>query len=221
MSETTILQPSQSALSTNRLIRNTYTMLSMTLMFSAVMAGISTAMNMPPITYLVSIGIAFLLIWFALPRTVNSTSGLGVVFAITGLMGFALGPLLNVYLSLPSGGEIVMTAMGGTGAIFLGLSAYALTSRKDFSFLGGALFGGMLVVLLAAIANIFFSIPALSLAISSIVVILMSGFILFDTSRMVNGGETNYLHMTVSLYLNIFNLFVSLLHLLGALSNND
>ncbi len=221
MSETTILQPSQSALATNRLIRNTYSMLSMTLIFSAVMAGISTAMNMPPITYLVSIGIAFLLIWFALPRTVNSASGLGVVFAITGLMGFALGPLLNIYLSLPSGGQIVMTAMGGTGAIFLGLSAYALTSRKDFSFLGGALFGGMLVVLLAAIANIFFSIPALSLAISSIVVILMSGFILFDTSRMVNGGETNYLHMTVSLYLNIFNLFVSLLHLLGALSNND
>ncbi len=221
MSETSILQTNERAFATNRLIRNTYSMLSLTLIFSAIMAGVSTAMNMPPITYLLSIGVAFLLIWLALPKTANSSAGLGVVFAITGLMGFSLGPILSMYLSLPNGGQIVMAAMGGTGAIFLGLSAYALSTRKDFSFLGGALFTGMLVVLFAAIGNIFFEIPALSLAISSIVIVLMSGFILFDTSRMINGGETNYLHMTVSLYLSIFNIFINLLHLLGALSNND
>ena len=207
-------------LSTNKLIRNTYTLLSITLVFSAMTATASVFMQMPPMTYLLSIGGAFVLMWLVLPRTANSASGIGVVFAITGLLGFALGPILTMYLSLPNGPQIIATALGGTGVIFLGLSGYALTTRRDFSFLGGFLFVGFLVVLAAALANIFLAIPALSLALSATIVMLMSGFILYDTSRMVNGGMDNYILATVSLYLNIFNLFISLLHLLGFASND-
>lgn len=200
---------------TNKLIRNTYTLLSMTLLFSAVTATLSVMLNMPRMTYLVSIGAAFALMWFVLPRTAQSASGLGVVFAITGLLGFALGPILSMYLQLPQGPQIVATALGGTGVIFLGLSAYALTTRRDFNFMGGFLFVGILVVLAASLANIFFAMPAMSLAISAAVVMLMSGFILFDTSRMINGGVDNYILATIGLYMNIFNLFVSLLQILG------
>jgi modulator of FtsH protease len=207
-------------LSTNKLIRNTYMLLSMTLLFSAVTATASVLLRMPPMTYLLSIGGAFLLMWLVLPRTANSGAGLGVVFAITGLLGFALGPMLNMYLSLPNGPQIVATALGGTGVIFLGLSGYALTTKRDFSFLGGFLFVGLLVVLGAALLNIFFAVPALSLALSAAIVMLMSGFILYDTSRMVNGGIDNYLIATVQLYMNIFNLFISLLHLLGFASDD-
>lgn len=207
-------------LSTNKLIRNTYTLLSMTLLFSALTASVSVFLAMPPITYIVSVGGAFLMMWLVLPRTANSAAGLGVVFAITGLMGFGLGPMLNMYLSLPNGPQIVATALGGTGVIFLGLSGYALTTRKDFSFIGGFLFVGLLVVFAAALGNIFFAIPALSLALSAAIVLLMSGFILYDTSRMVHGGINNYIIATVQLYVNIFNLFVSLLHLLGFASDD-
>ena len=206
---------SLSVVSTNKLIRNTYLLLSMTLLFSALTASVSVALRMPPMTYLVSLGIAIALMWFALPRTANSASGLGVVFAITGLLGFALGPMLSVYLKLPHGPQLVATALGGTGIIFLGLSAYALTTRRNFNFMGGFLFVGMLVVIGASLANIFLAMPALSLAVSAVVVMLMSGFILFDTSRMVNGGMDNYILATVSLYMNIFNLFISLLQILG------
>ena len=205
---------------TNKLIRNTYTLLSMTLLFSAVTATLSVMLNMPPMTYLVSIGIAFALMWFVLPRTAQSASGLGVVFAITGLLGFALGPILSMYLQLPQGPQIVATALGGTGVIFLGLSAYALTTRRDFNFMGGFLFVGMLVVLAASLANIFFAMPAMSLAISAAVVMLMSGFILFDTSRMIHGGVDNYILATIGLYMSIFNLFVSLLQIL-AITRDD
>ena len=209
-------------LATNKLIRNTYTLLSITLLFSALTAGISVFMRMPPITYLLSLGGAFLLIWLVLPRTANSAKGLGVVFAITGLLGFSLGPLLTAYLSLPNGPQIVGMAFAGTGVIFLGLSGYALMSRRDFSFMGGFLITGFLVVLMAALANIFLQIPALSLAISSAVIFIMSGFILYDTSRMVHGpGSTNYILMTVSLYLNIFNIFINLLHILGVMGGDD
>ena len=200
---------------TNKLIRNTYLLLSMTLLFSAVTASLSVMLRMPPITYLVSLGAAIALMWLVLPRTAQSASGLGVVFGITGLLGFALGPILSMYLKLPHGPQLVATALGGTGAIFLGLSAYALTTRRDFNFMGGFLFVGILVVLGASLANIFLAMPALSLAVSAAVVMLMSGFILFDTSRMVHGGVDNYILTTVSLYMNIFNLFISLLQLLG------
>ncbi len=209
-----------SALETNKVLRNTYAMLSMTMIFSAITAGISMSMRMGPSTPLFTMIAAIALLWFVLPRTANSSAGVAVVFAFTGLMGFGLGPLLNQYLMMTNGSHIVMTALGGTGVIFLGLSGYALTTRKDFSFMGGLLFVGMIVVLIAAIANIFLHVPALSLAISSIVILLMSGFILFDTSRIIHGGETNYLLATVALYLDIYNMFVALLNLLGSLNRN-
>ena len=211
----------ESVLATNKLIRNTYTLLSMTLVFSALMAGVSTYLVLPPMTYLLGVGGALVMIWFVLPKVANSSNGIWVVFGITGLLGFSLGPLLNMYLSLPNGPQIVGVALGGTGAIFLGLSGYALTTRKDFSFLGGFLFVGFIVVLLAALANIFLQIPALSLTISAAVILIMSGFILYDTGRMVRGGETNYLLATVSLYLSMFNIFIHLLHLLGFAGGDD
>jgi modulator of FtsH protease len=147
--------------------------------------------------------------------------GIVVVFGVAGLLGFGLGPVLSHYLSMPNGSQVVGTALGGTGIVFLGLSGYALTSRRDFSFMGGFLFAGLIVVLVAMIANIFLAIPALSLALSAAIVMLMSGLILFDTSRIINGGETNYINATVSLYLSIYNLFVAMLQLLGAFSGDD
>jgi modulator of FtsH protease len=219
--ETASVRSNESVLATNKLIRNTYTLLSMTLLFSAVTAALSMSMNMGPMTYLVSIGVAMLLAFFVLPRTANSGAGIGVVFAITGLFGFALGPILNMYLALSNGSELIGMAMGGTGVIFLTLSGYALTTRKNFSFMGGFLITGMVVVLIAALANIFLAIPALSLGVSAVVIMLMSGFILYDTSRMIHEPHGNYLLMTVGLYLNIFNIFINLLHLLGALSGRD
>ena len=221
MNQTAVSHISESVLSTNKLIRNTYMLLSMTLIFSALTATASVFMEMPPMTYLLSLGGAMLLIWLVLPRTANSSAGLGVVFGITGLMGFGLGPILTQYLALPNGGELIATAFGGTGVIFLSLSAYALTTRKDFSFMGGFLMTGMMVILIAALANIFLAMPLMSLVISSVVIMLMSGFILYDTSRMVNGIENNYIHMTVGLYLSLFNIFISLLHILGAFAGND
>jgi modulator of FtsH protease len=205
----------------SKLLKNTYSLLSLTLIFSGVMAGVSMVLPVPYfISLFTSIG-AMVLIWFVLPRTANSAMGLLVVFAITGMLGFGLGPLLTNYLALPNGSNIVMTAMGGTGAIFLGLSGYALVTRKDFSFLGGFLVVGFFVVILAALANIFMAIPALSLAISAAIIFIMSGFILFDTSRIINGGETNYIMATVGLYLSIYNIFVSLLQILGAFGGDD
>jgi modulator of FtsH protease len=216
-----VSRPAESVLATNKLIRNTYTLLSMTLLFSALTATASLLLAMPPITYLLSVGGSIVLLWFVLPRVANSASGIWVVFGITGLMGFGLGPLLNAYLALPNGPQLVGMALGGTGIIFLALSGYALTTRRDFSFMGGFLVTGFIVVIVAALANLFLQIPVLSLVISAAVIMIMSGFILFDTSRMVNGGETNYLHATVGLYLSIFNIFVNLLHLLGIAGGDD
>ncbi|KPK12493.1 MAG: hypothetical protein AMJ68_01815 [Acidithiobacillales bacterium SG8_45] len=216
-----LAQQRESALATNSVIRNTYLLLSMTLLFSAVTAGVSMALQMPAMTYLVSIGVAFVLIWFVLPKHANKASGLAVVFGITGLLGFSLGPILNMYLALPNGSQVIATALGGTGAIFLALSFYALSTKRDFSFLGGFLFTGFVVILLAALANIFLAIPALSLTISAAVIMIMSGFILYDTSRMINGGETNYIMATVGLYMSIFNIFINLLHILGIAGGDD
>jgi modulator of FtsH protease len=210
-----------SVLSTNKLIKNTYMLLSATLVFSALMAGVSMVLQMPTWTYLASVIVSMVLGMFVLPRTAHSSAGLGVIFGITGLMGFGLGAIISQYLALPNGPQTVGMAFGGTGIIFLGLSGYALTSKRDFSFMGGLLFAGMLVVVIAALANIFLEMPALNLAISGVVILLMSGFILFDTSRMVNGGETNYIFATYGLYLSIFNLFISLLNLLTALGGGD
>ena len=214
-------RPATSVVATNRLIRNTYSLLALTLLFSGLTAGLSLVLAVPPMAYLLCLGGALVLIWFVLPRAARSANGLWVVFGITGLLGFGLGPILSAYLALPNGSSVVMTALGGTGIIFLALSAYALTTRRDFSFLGGFLFTGFIVVLAAIIANLLLQIPVLSLVISAVVILIMSGFILFDTSRMVNGGETNYILATVSLYLSIFNIFIHLLHLLGVARGND
>lgn len=215
-----VTQTQTSVLATNKVIRNTYTLLSMTLLFSAVTAGISMALNLPhPGLLLTLVGYFGLL--FATAKFRNSALGLLFVFALTGFMGYTLGPILNSYLSLANGGQIVMTAMAGTGAIFLGLSGYALTTRKDFSFMGGFLMVGILVAFLAGIAAIFFELPALSLAVSSIFILLMSGLILYETSNIIHGGENNYIMATVSLFVAIFNLFTSLLHLLGFMNGEQ
>lgn len=203
-------------LATNKLIRNTYMLLSMTLAFSAVTAFVAMTVGIGQWASLGGFVGAIILIWFVLPKTANSSAGLVTVFGITGLLGMSIGPLLSYHLSMPNGPQVVMTAFGGTAAIFLGLSGYALTSKRDFSFLGGFLVAGFIMVLFAALANMFLNIPALSLAISAVVIMVMSGFILYDTGRMVNGGETNYIHATVGLYLSIFNIFIHLLSLLHA-----
>lgn len=215
-----VSRPRLSALEANKVLKNTYLLLSATLAFSAVMAMLSMALNMPPMAYIISLIAAMVLGMFVLPKAAHSSAGIGVVFLITGLLGFGLGSILEIYLAMPNGSQIVATALGGTGIIFLGLSGYALTSKKDFSFLGGFLFAGMMVVVLAIIASLFVQIPALSLTISAAVIMLMSGFILFDTSRIINGGETNYIMATYGIFLSIFNIFISLLQILGITSND-
>jgi len=208
------------AITTNKVLKNTYMLLSATLVFSALMAGLSMMLAVPVWMYTVSVIVAMVLGIFVLPRTAQSSSGIGILFLITGLLGFGLGAILTLYMSLPNGPQIIGTAFGGTGLIFLGLSGYALTSKRDFSFMGGFLFAGIMVVFLAAIANIFLAMPALSLAVSGAIILLMSGFILFDTSRIINGGETNYIMATYGLYLSIFNIFISLLQILGIMSDD-
>lgn len=209
-----------SVLATNKVLRNTYTLLSMTLIFSAVVAGISMSLNLPHPGLLLTLGGYFGLL-FATTKFRNSSLGIAFVFALTGFMGYTLGPILNSYLSMPNGTETVMTAMGATGAIFLGLSAYALVSRKDFSFMGSFLMVGIIVAFIAGLAAVFFEIQALSLVVSSMFVLLMSGLILYQTSDIIHGGETNYIMATVTLYVSIFNLFTSLLHLLGFMNAED
>lgn len=209
---------SESVLATNKLIRNTYLLLSMTLLFSAAMAGVSMAMNLPHPGLLITL-VGYFGLLFLTNYLRNSVWGLVSIFALTGFMGITLGPILNMYLSaFSNGGQLVMMALGGTGAIFVGLSAYAVTTKKDFSFMGGFLMVGILVAFLAGIGAALFSLPGLALAVSAMFVLLMSGLILYQTSNIINGGETNYIMATVTLYVAIYNLFLSLLHLLAAFS---
>ncbi|MEX1664213.1 Bax inhibitor-1/YccA family protein [Zhongshania arctica] len=202
----------------NAVLRNTYILLSMTLLFSGAVAGLSMALNLPhPGLILTLVGYFGLL--YATSKFRNSGLGIVCVFALTGFMGFTLGPILNAYMSLANGGQIIMNAMGATGLIFLGLSSYVLTTKKDFSFMGGFLAVGILVGFLAAIGAYFFEIAALSLAVSAMFVLLMSGLILYETSNIINGGETNYIMATTTLFVAIFNLFTSLLHLMGFMND--
>lgn len=210
----------EAILATNKVLKNTYLLLSMTILFSAVMAFIAVQMNIAPVNWIVSLVVTIGLL-FAVHKTAESSLGLVLVFAFTGWLGFTLGPILNLYLSLPGGADILVQALGGTGLIFFALSGYVLTTRKDFSFMSGFLFVGLIVLVVAMLANIFLEISALSLAISAVSILLFSGFILYDTSNIIHGGETNYIRATVSLYLNIYNLFTSLLSLLTALSGDD
>ena len=220
MQQITATRSESQILATNKVLRNTYALLSLTLLFSAATAGISMVMNMPPFNPILTL-VGYFGLLFATTRFRNSGLGLLFVFMLTGFMGLTLGPILNFYLATANGSQLVMTALGGTGVIFLGLSGYALTSRKDFSFMGGFLMVGILVAFLGGIAAMVFSMPLMSLAVSGMFVLLMSGLILYQTSEIIHGGETNYIMATVTLYVSIYNLFLSLLHLLTAFSGND
>ena len=217
--QTATTQASQaSVLATNKVLRNTYLLLSATLLFSALTAGIAMAINMPPL------GLMSLLVYFGLLfgvyKTRNSAMGILFVFALTGFLGLTLGPLLNLYLTaLPNGSQLVMTAFGVTGVSFLGLSAYTIRSGKDFSFMGGFLMVGILGAFVLGLVAYFFNMPTLSLAVSGMFVLAMGGLIMYQTSEIIHGGETNYIMATVTLYVAIYNLFTSLLHILGVFSN--
>lgn len=209
-------------LATHKVLRNTYALLAMTLLFSAASAGASMVLNLPYPGVLITLVGYFGLLWLT-NKFSRSAWGLVWVFALTGFMGMTLGPILNVYLThFANGGQLVMTALGGTGVIFVGLSAYALATRKDFGFMAGMLTAGILVAFLAGLAAVFLpNMPGLHIAVSAMFILLMSGMILFQTSEIIHGGETNYILATVSLYVTIFNLFTSLLQLLGIFGGDD
>ena len=218
--QSTVVRSQQSVLETNKLLRNTYSLLALTLVFSALTAGLSMTFNLPHPGLIITL-VGYFGLLFLTTKLRNSVWGLASVFALTGFMGLTLGPIINAYLGMPNGSEIVMQALGGTGIIFFALSAYAIKSEKDFSFMGGFLMVGILVGFLAGLGAIFFEMPGLSLAVSAMFVLLMSGLILYETSQIIHGGETNYIMATVTLYVTIYNLFTSLLHLLGAMSGDD
>ncbi len=218
---TAITRTEESILSTNKVLKNTYLLLSMTLLFSALTAWASMYFNLPSLSPVVTI-IGYLGLLFLTTKFSDRSLGLVFVFALTGFMGLTLGSTISYYTqTFSNGNELVMTALGGTGAIFLGLSGYALTTRKNFSFMSGFLMVGILVAFLAGLGAVLFSIPALSLAVSAMFILLMSGMILFQTSEIIHGGETNYILATVSLYVSIYNLFLSLLQILGVFGGDD
>ncbi|MGQ0621494.1 MAG: Bax inhibitor-1/YccA family protein [Panacagrimonas sp.] len=210
----------------SKVLRQTYMLLAMTLLFSAALAGVSMALNIPYGASLICSLVAMGLLWFVVPRTADSESGIWVVFLVTGLLGFGLGPILNRYLGMANGGQTVMMALGLTGAAFVGLSAYAVKTRRDFSFMRGFLASGMILMIvlmlgLLVAAMLGYSFQPLALGLSAMVALLMCGMILYQTGEIINGGETNYVLATVTLYVSIYNLFTSLLHLLGFASGDD
>ncbi|MBC7715658.1 MAG: Bax inhibitor-1/YccA family protein [Pseudorhodobacter sp.] len=206
--------------STQRVLRNTYALLSMTLLFSAGVAALSVALRLPgPGLILMLVGSFGLL--FAIHKLQNSAMALPAVFALTGFMGYTLGPVLSKTLALPGGAQTITMALAATGATFLALASYVMTTKRDFSFMGGFLFAGMVIALLAGLGAVFLQMPALGLAVSAMVALLSVGLILFELSRIVNGGETNYVLATVGLFLSIFNLFSSLLALFGMGGSDD
>ena len=210
-----------------KVLRNTYFMLSLTLLFSALMAGVSMALDAPYGLSLVCSLVSLGLLWFVLPRVGHSMAGIYTVFAVTGLLGFGLGPVLNMYLrGFANGGQLIMLAFGMTGAIFVGLSLFAVRSRRDFSFMRGFLFSGIMLAFVLSIGVLVASmlgyhLQPLALGISAMFSLLMCGLILYQTGEIVNGGETSYVMATVTLYVSIYNLFTSLLHLLGFASGDD
>ena len=219
--EQVLTRPAISGIEVNKVLKNTYALLSLTLLFSGAVAGLSMAFNWPHPGLLITL-VGYFGLLFLTTRFRNSGLGLVFVFALTGFMGLTLGPIVSHYLTaLPNGNQLVMMAMGGTGVIFLGLSGYVLTTKKDFSFLGGFLFAGILVAFLAAIGAVVFSMPALSLAASAMFILLMSGLILYQTSAIIHGGETNYIMATVTLFVSIYNIFLSLLQILGIFGGDD
>ncbi|MDN5937913.1 MAG: Bax inhibitor-1/YccA family protein [Salinisphaera sp.] len=211
----------QAQLSANKVLQNTYGLLSLTLLFSAAVAATAMALNAPPPGLILTL-VGFYGLLFAVEKTKHSGWGLVLTFALTGFMGYTIGPIINMYLaSYANGGQIVTMALGGTGAIFLGLSGYALASGRRFNQWAGALMVGIVVAFVLGIGAIIFSIPALSLAVSALFVLLMSGLILYQTGEIVHGGETNYISATVTLFVSIYNMFLSLLMLLGIFGGDD
>ncbi len=218
---TVTVRSDSQTLATNKVVRNTYLLLAMTLLFSAATAGAAMVLDLPHPGMVITL-VGYFGLLFLTNRFSNSALGLVFVFALTGFMGLTLGPILNMYLKVFSNGhELIMMALGGTGVTFLGLSFYALTTRKDFSFLTAFLMTGIWVAFFAGLAAILFSVPALSLGVAAMFVVLMCGMILLQTSEIINGGETNYILATLSLYVSIFNLFTSLLQLLGVFAGDD
>lgn len=217
---TVISTTGSSALTTNKVLRNTYLLLSATLAFSAAMAGVAMVFNVPYFGLLTLVGYFGLL--FAVHKTKDSAWGLLSIFALTGFMGLTLGPILNMYMrALPNGSQVVMTALGATAAAFLGLSAYAVKSGRDFSFMSGFLVVGAIGAFVLSLVAYFFNLPTLSLVVSAMFLLVSGGMILWQTGDIIRGGETNYILATVTLYVSIYNMFLSLLHLLGVASNND
>jgi modulator of FtsH protease len=210
----------ESAIAVNKVLKNTYLLLALTLGFSALTAGFAMASNAAPVNiWMMLIGFYGLL--FLTHKLANTAWGLLSVFALTGFMGYTLGPILGYYMASSGGSQLVMTALGGTGFIFFGLSAYALVSRKDFSFLSGFMFAGFLVIVALFIANLFMQIPALQLVMSGAFMLFSSAAILYQTGAIVNGGERNYILATVTLYVSLYNIFISLLNLLTALGGDE
>ena len=218
-----VLEQSQNSAVTadgRKVLRNTYMLLSMTLLFSAAVAGISMAMGWPHPGMILSL-VGNLGLLFAVYKTKDSAMGILSVFALTGFMGYTLGPILSMYASLPGGTSIIMSAMGTTGLIFFGMSAWVLSTGKDLSGWGKTLMVGMIVGIVLSLGAFFFEMPGLSLAVSAMFVIIMSGLIAYETSNILHGGETNYIMATVSLYLSIYNLFISLLQIFGVLGSDE
>lgn len=208
------------AIATHRVLRNTYALLSLTLLFSAAVAAMAVALRLPAPGLVLTLAGYFGLL-FLVHKLQNRGAAIPAVLALTGFMGYSLGPVLSAHLALPGGAQTIALALGATGATFLALSGWVLATRRDFSFMGGFLFAGMVIAILAGLAAMFFKMPALSLAVSAMVALLSAGLILFETSRIVNGGETNYVMATVGLFVSLFNLFTSLLSLFGFGGSND
>lgn len=210
---------------THKVLRNTYSLLAVTLLVSAIAAFIGMSIGLPPMFSIIMSIAALGILWFVLPKVANSATGIWVVFGVAALLGAGLAPTLNFYLAKANGGMLIMQALGGTALVFFALSGYVLTTRKDFSFMGGFLMVGIITVVIASLAFVVLSLfnihmPAMQLAMSAVIVLLMSGFILYDTSAIIHGGETNYIMATVRLYLDILNMFTALLHILGVMNDD-
>jgi modulator of FtsH protease len=209
-----------STLAANKVLKNTYLLLSATLAFSALTAGAAMALNLPHPGLIITL-VGYFGLLFAVHKTADRALGILFVFALTGFMGYTLGPIISAYLKfLPNGHDVVINSFGITALTFVGLSVYAVKSGRSFSFMGGFLFAGILAAFLLGLAAVFFHVPALSLAVSAMFVMLMAGLILWQTGEIVNGNETNYILATVTLYVSLFNLFTSLLQLLGFASED-
>lgn len=217
---TAVAKAPSSILATNAVLKNTYFLLSLTLLFSAGTAYFAMMTNARSPGFIVFLAGIFGLSYLVSAMR-NSAWGILAAFIFTGFLGYTLGPILNMFLhSYANGAQIIATALGATGFIFLALSGYALSTRKDFSYMGGFLFAAIMVAFLVGIAGAVFNMPMLQLVVSGAFALLSAGLILFHTSQIINGGEQNYIMATVSIYVALFNLFVSLLNILGAFSGN-